>query len=154
MVEIRDDTEPLRKRLGWVQRLTRLFAREKLGSAAAVEEVLRAQEENGDAIEGAHKDMILRAARFDREVLRHLVPGRVGVEARELDRVPHQVGLVLRYSPVFAAAAMALSTWARQWPWDSRAPLGSRVVPDVYTRSAVSSAPRRALNRSRADGSR
>lgn len=83
MVEIRDDTEPLRKRLGWVQRLTRLFAREKLGSAAAVEEVLRAQEENGDAIEGAHKDMILRAARFDRLKVADVMRARAEIVAIE-----------------------------------------------------------------------
>jgi CBS domain containing-hemolysin-like protein len=46
--------------------LARLFARGKLGSAAAVEEALRQREENGETLGVAHKDMILRAARFDR----------------------------------------------------------------------------------------
>jgi len=47
-------------------RLSRIFARERLGSADAVEEALRAGEESGETLEGAHKDMIMRAARFDR----------------------------------------------------------------------------------------
>lgn len=67
MVDTADDAEPSsRRRAGLVQKLTRIFAREKLGSAAAVEEALRAREENGEAIELAHKDLILRAARFDK----------------------------------------------------------------------------------------
>jgi CBS domain containing-hemolysin-like protein len=49
-----------------MQRLSRMFAREKLGSAAAVEEALRKREENGETLGVAHRDMILRAARFDR----------------------------------------------------------------------------------------
>lgn len=65
MVDTADD-EPSRRRAGLVQKLTRIFSREKLGSAAAVEEALREREENGEAIGVAHKDMILRAARFDR----------------------------------------------------------------------------------------
>lgn len=66
MVDTADDAEPSRRRAGLVQRLTRIFTRGKLGSAAAVEEALREREENGEAIGVAHKDMILRAARFDR----------------------------------------------------------------------------------------
>jgi CBS domain containing-hemolysin-like protein len=42
-----------------------MLARGKLGSAEAVEEALRQREENGGAIEMAHKDLILRAAHFD-----------------------------------------------------------------------------------------
>ena len=66
MVDTADDAEPSsRRRAGLVQKLTRIFSREKLGSAAAVEEALRAREESGEQIELAHKDLILRAARFD-----------------------------------------------------------------------------------------
>ncbi|MGH6952137.1 MAG: CBS domain-containing protein [Vitreimonas sp.] len=66
MVDTADDAEPSsRRRAGLVQKLTRIFAREKLGSAAAVEQALRAREQNGEALELAHKDLILRAARFD-----------------------------------------------------------------------------------------
>lgn len=64
MVDTIDDGEPSRRRVGLVQRLSRMFSREKIGSAAAVEEALREREESGE-IELAHKDMILRAARFD-----------------------------------------------------------------------------------------
>jgi CBS domain containing-hemolysin-like protein len=66
MVDTTDDAEPSRRRAGLVQKLTRIFSRGKLGSAAAVEEALRQREENGESIGVAHKDMILRAARFDR----------------------------------------------------------------------------------------
>lgn len=69
-----------------MQRLSRLFAREKLGSAAAVEEALREREENGEAIEGAQKDMILRAARFDRLTVADVMRPRaeiVAIEASE-----------------------------------------------------------------------
>lgn len=66
MVDTNDDAEPSRRRAGLIQRLMRLFARERLGSADAVEEALRAGEASGETLEGAHKDMILRAARFDR----------------------------------------------------------------------------------------
>jgi len=66
MVDTADEAEPSRRRAGLIQRLSRVFSRERLGSAAAVEEALRAGEESGVTLEGAHKDMILRAARFDR----------------------------------------------------------------------------------------
>lgn len=67
MTETSEEAEPSsRRRSGLTQRLARLFARGKLGSAAAVEEALRQREENGETLGVAHKDMILRAARFDR----------------------------------------------------------------------------------------
>src|SRR5262245_18410734 len=66
MVDTADEAEPSRRRAGLVEKLTRIFSREKLGSAAAVEQALREREENGEALGVAHKDMILRAARFDR----------------------------------------------------------------------------------------
>ncbi|MBC7770057.1 MAG: CBS domain-containing protein [Phycisphaerales bacterium] len=66
MVDTADEAEPSRRRAGLIQRLTRIFARERLGSADAVEEALRAGEASGETLEGAHKDMIMRAARFDR----------------------------------------------------------------------------------------
>lgn len=59
-----------------------MFARGKLGSADAVEEALR--EGNGEDIELAHKDMILRAARFDRLKVADVMRARaeiVSVEA-------------------------------------------------------------------------
>lgn len=66
-----------------VQRLARLFARERLGSVAAVEEALR--EENGESIELAHKDMILRAARFDRLKVADVMRPRAEIVAIEAD---------------------------------------------------------------------
>lgn len=84
MVEIIDDGEPSsRRRAGLVHKLTRIFAREKLGSAAAVEEALRAREENGESFEGAHKDMILRAARFDRLKVADVMRARAEIVAVE-----------------------------------------------------------------------
>lgn len=67
MVEISEDAEPSsRRRPGLLKSFSRIFAKGTSGPAAAVEEALREREDRGEAIEGAHKDMILRAARFDR----------------------------------------------------------------------------------------
>jgi len=84
MVDTADDAEPSsRRRAGLVQKLTRIFSREKLGSAAAVEEALRAREESGEAIEGAHKDLILRAARFDTLKVADVMRARAEIVAVE-----------------------------------------------------------------------
>jgi len=84
MVDTADDAEPSsRRRAGLVQKLTRLFAREKLGSAAAVEQALRAREENGESIELAHKDLILRAARFDSLKVADVMRARAEIVAVE-----------------------------------------------------------------------
>ena len=67
MAEIGDDIEPpSRRRAGLINRFTRIFAKANAGPAAAVEEALRDREDRGESIEGAHKDLILRAASFDR----------------------------------------------------------------------------------------
>jgi CBS domain containing-hemolysin-like protein len=55
-----------RRRSGLFRRLTRRFIRGGDGAADVVEEALRASADRGETIELAHKDMILRAARFDR----------------------------------------------------------------------------------------
>ncbi|GIK48597.1 MAG: ion transporter [Alphaproteobacteria bacterium] len=60
-----------------------MFARERLGSAAAVEEALRAGEASGETLEGAHKDMILRAARFDRLKVEDVMRPRAEIVAIE-----------------------------------------------------------------------
>jgi CBS domain containing-hemolysin-like protein len=84
MVDTADDAEPSsRRRAGLVQKLTRIFARERLGSAAAVEEALRAREESGEAIELAHKDLILRAARFDSLKVADVMRARAEIVAIE-----------------------------------------------------------------------
>ncbi len=84
MAETSDAPEPSsRRRAGLVQRLARMFARERLGSVAAVEEALR--EENGESIELAHKDMILRAARFDRLKVADVMRPRAEIVAIEAD---------------------------------------------------------------------
>lgn len=84
MVDTADDSEPSsRRRAGLVQKLTRVFTREKLGSAAAVEEALREREANGEQIELAHKDMILRAARFDRLKVADVMRPRAEIVAIE-----------------------------------------------------------------------
>jgi len=83
MVETLDDGEPSRRRAGLVHRLARIFTRGKLGSAAAVEEALREREANGGQMEGAHKDMILRAARFDRLRVADVMRARAEIVAVE-----------------------------------------------------------------------
>lgn len=60
-----------------------MFARERLGSADAVEEALRAGEASGEHLEGAHKDMILRAARFDRLRVADVMRARAEIVAIE-----------------------------------------------------------------------
>lgn len=67
MAEIADDSEtPSRRRAGLINRFTRIFAKANAGPAAAVEEALRDRADRGESIETAHKDLILRAASFDR----------------------------------------------------------------------------------------
>lgn len=84
MVEISDGAEPSpRKRAGFVQRLSKMFSREKRGSAAAVEEAFREREENGEAMDLAHKDMVLRAARFDRLRVADVMRPRADIVAIE-----------------------------------------------------------------------
>lgn len=83
MVDVKDEAEPSRRRAGLVQKLSRIFAREKLGSADAVEEALREREENGADIGLAHKDMILRAARFDRLKVADVMRARAEIVAVE-----------------------------------------------------------------------
>ncbi|WP_135211989.1 hemolysin family protein [Vitreimonas flagellata] len=84
MVDTADDSEPSsRRRASLFQKLTRVFARETLGSAAAVEEALRVREENGEQIELAQKDMILRAARFDRLKVADVMRPRAEIVAIE-----------------------------------------------------------------------
>jgi CBS domain containing-hemolysin-like protein len=80
-----EDAEPAsRKRSGWFKRLARRLTKPGDGAANAVEEALRASEESGEPIEGAQRDMILRAARFDRLKVADVMRPRadiVGVEA-------------------------------------------------------------------------
>ncbi len=67
MADIGEDAElPSRGRAGLIKKLRRAFSRQRRGSAEAVEEALRARAEDGAGMELAQKDMILRAARFDR----------------------------------------------------------------------------------------
>ncbi len=54
-----------RRRGGLIRKITRIFAREKLDSAAAVEEALRERAAEAGTTELAQQDLILRAARFD-----------------------------------------------------------------------------------------
>ena len=83
MVDVKDEAEPSRRRAGLVQKLSRIFGREKSGSAAAVEEALREREENGEEIGLAHKDLILRAASFDRLKVADVMRARAEIVAIE-----------------------------------------------------------------------
>jgi CBS domain containing-hemolysin-like protein len=80
MADTTEDDDPSRRRAGLVHQLKRIFARGKLGSADAVEEALR---ENGEPMELAHKDMILRAARFDRLKVADVMRPRAEIVAIE-----------------------------------------------------------------------
>lgn len=86
MADIGDDSadNPSRRRAGLIQRFTRYFAKESAGPAAAVEEALREREDRGEAIEGAHKDLILRAASFDRLRVADVMRPRAGIVAIEI----------------------------------------------------------------------
>jgi CBS domain containing-hemolysin-like protein len=83
MVETSEDAEPSsRRRAGLVHRFSRWLARGKQSSAAAVEEALRDRPANGD-IEIAQKDLILRAASFDRLKVADVMRARAEIVAVE-----------------------------------------------------------------------
>lgn len=85
MAEIAEDSEPpSRRRAGLFNRFTRIFARANAGPAAAVEEALRNREDRGESIEGAHKDLILRAASFDRLKVADVMRPRAEIVAVEI----------------------------------------------------------------------
>ena len=83
MADTPPDGDSSRKRAGLWQRLARVVSREKIGSADAVAEALRDSESSGELIEGAQKDMILRAARFDRLKVADVMRPRAEIVAIE-----------------------------------------------------------------------
>ena len=83
MVDAAHDANGATRRASLVQRLMRLLSRERLDSAHAVAEALRASEDSGELIEGAQKDMILRAARFDRLKVADVMRPRADIVALE-----------------------------------------------------------------------
>jgi CBS domain containing-hemolysin-like protein len=83
MADVSPEPRISRKRASVLARLQRLFARGRLGSAAAVEEALRDSVENGAPMEEAQKDMILRAARFDRLKVADVMRPRAEIVAIE-----------------------------------------------------------------------
>ena len=83
MVETSEDAESSsRRRAGLVHRFSRWLARGKQSSAAAVEEALRDRHANGD-LEIAQKDLILRAASFDRLKVADVMRARAEIVAIE-----------------------------------------------------------------------
>jgi CBS domain containing-hemolysin-like protein len=83
MVETSEDAEPSsRRRAGLVHRFSRWLARGKQSSAAAVEEALRERHANGD-LDVAQKDLILRAASFDRLRVADVMRARAEIVAVE-----------------------------------------------------------------------
>ncbi len=83
MVETTEEAEPAsRRRAGLVHRLSRLFARGKQSSAAAVEEALRERHANGD-LDTAQQALILRAASFDRLKVADVMRARAEIVAIE-----------------------------------------------------------------------
>lgn len=83
MVETSEDAESSsRRRAGLVHRFSRWLTRGKQSSAAAVEEALRDRQANGD-LEIAQKDLILRAASFDRLKVADVMRARAEIVAIE-----------------------------------------------------------------------
>jgi CBS domain containing-hemolysin-like protein len=83
MVDTTEDAEPSsRRRAGLVRRFSRLFARGKQSSAAVVEEALRERHANGE-LDVAQKDLILRAASFDRLKVADVMRARAEIVAVE-----------------------------------------------------------------------
>lgn len=84
MSETHDDEEPsTRRRASLFKRLVRRLIRAGGGAAADVAEALSEKEDRGERIELAQKDMILKAARFDRLSVADVMRPRadiVGVE--------------------------------------------------------------------------
>ncbi|MDX2274188.1 MAG: hemolysin family protein [Hyphomonadaceae bacterium] len=76
---------PLRRRSSWFRRLARRLIQSGDGDGAvgAVEEALRAHEAGGEEFQVAHKDMILRAARFDRLRVNDVMRPRAEIVAIE-----------------------------------------------------------------------
>jgi CBS domain containing-hemolysin-like protein len=89
---------PARRRASLVQRLTRLFARGGLDSAGAVEEALRVREENGQHLAVAQKDLILRAAHFDRLKVADVMRPRADIVAVEAGATLGEVAQVFSES--------------------------------------------------------
>jgi len=84
MADAKEESEPpLRRRAGVLKRWARMLTRSRGDSAAAVEEVLRDREDSGDPIELAHKDLILRAAQFDRLKVADVMRARAEIVAIE-----------------------------------------------------------------------
>jgi CBS domain containing-hemolysin-like protein len=84
MVETAEDGEPSRRRAGLLTRFTRILTRSKNSPDAVAEEALRERADNGEEIGLAHKDMILRAARFDRLRVNDVMRPRAEIVAIEI----------------------------------------------------------------------
>jgi CBS domain containing-hemolysin-like protein len=84
MADAKEESEPpLRRRGGVLKRWARMLTRSRGDSADAVEEVLREREESGERIELAQKDLILRAAQFDRLKVADVMRARAEIVAIE-----------------------------------------------------------------------
>lgn len=136
--------EPSGKKLpGFVHRLTRLFARGRMGSAAAVEEALEA---SGETIDVSQKDMILRAARFDRlkvadvmrpraEIVAIEASATLGEAARAFSESQHSrlpiYGETLDDPLGFIHVRDVMTLLAPTVEGDARAKIGDRVLPRI-----------------------
>src|SRR5690349_2750407 len=83
MADTSDQEPPQRRRTGLLHRWAKVFGRGKSGSIEAVEEALREREENGETIQIALKDLILRAAHFDRLKVADVMRARAEIVAIE-----------------------------------------------------------------------
>jgi len=110
MADTPPDGDSQRKRSPLWQRLGRIIGRERIGSADAVAEALRESESSGELIEGAQKDMILRAARFDRLSVADVMRPRAEIVAIEASASLGEAARVFSDSqhsrlPVYGVAA-------------------------------------------------
>jgi CBS domain containing-hemolysin-like protein len=82
MADAHDEASP-RRRGSMIKRWARLIARGKSDSAQVVEEVLRDSEEAGEHVDVARKDLIIRAAQFDRLRVADVMRARAEIVAIE-----------------------------------------------------------------------
>jgi CBS domain containing-hemolysin-like protein len=73
-----------RRRVGLIRRLTRLFGRENGSPAEDVVDAIREREDAGEPLQGAQRDMVMRAARFDQLDVLEVMRPRAEIVAIEV----------------------------------------------------------------------
>jgi CBS domain containing-hemolysin-like protein len=100
MTDVKDDAETgPRPLMGFVRRVLRSLRGLDAGDAAEeVVEALREKEDRGEALEGAQKDMILKAARFDELRVADVMTPRANIVAVEASATLGEVARLLAES--------------------------------------------------------